>query len=329
MKKRRFIACILALQMLLLLFAGCGSSSAGADSQSEEETNVSDNTVAGAAAAVAVNADVKFVSKDYMLTTLTTSDTNITEDETGLNFFTDNSVINISITPGIQNLTSISTYMQASIPSFFTDGQAGEVSDGYLFGYRAKLIDFTCTVDGTPCEGMMALSIINQSLYMMSLIINEKTTPEEFALMQATLSNMVILSPTSVDSTTHQATYTDPYANYTNYYSEDDYYDISAWYYLPYEYYAWYQLDYSTWTDTTLFEPDWDYYSDENTYWTWGWDSKNDWVFYDDYNEYYNEAYYEAQTDYYEDYEPDSYDVWNEEEAFSDYIYYGDQGAES
>lgn len=326
MKKRKIIASLLVL--LTLLLVGCGSGNSGGNSQNGGKTDLANSDTNESGTDVAVIIDTKFVSKDYMLTTLTNSDCTITEDETGLNFYTENSAINVSITPGIQNLASISTYMQASVPSFFADGQAGEISDGYLFGYRAKLIDFTCTIDGVPCEGMLALSIVNQSLYMMSILVNEQTTPQELELMQATISNMVILSPTSVDSATQQATYTDPYADYTNYYSDDDYYDISTWYYLPYEYYAWCQLDYATWTDPTLFEPDWDYYSDENTYWTWGWDGESYWAFYDEYSNYYDEYYYEEQTDYYEDYDPDNYDVWYEVD-FNDYINYGDQGAES
>jgi len=329
MNKKSIIAGLLILQLLLLLFTGCGAGGDSGSSQSDTPANVSDDNNAEEldaddSSSEAAPANIKFVSKNYMLTTLTSKDCTISEDESGLNFYTDNSVINISITPGIQNLSSAATYMQASVPTYFPEGQASDISDGYLFGYRAKMIGFSCTMDDTPCEGLLVLSIINQSLYMMSILVNDQTTPEEFELMQATISNMVVLSPSAVDSTTHQASYYDPYADYTDYYAYEDYYDISSWYYLPYAYYAWCQLDYSAWSDMTLFEPDWDYYSDESLYWTWGWDETDDWVFYDEYYDYYEETYYEEQTDYYEDFNPDDYDVWYEESDFTDYVYEGE-----
>lgn len=334
MKKKNLLALLLVIQMLIVLVTGCGSktpSAPSSPSSSSTSTSVSSSsnssspdaesaTSADDTGAVSGIVDTKFVSKNYMLTTLTNKDCTITEADSGLTFNTQNAILYITLIPGVQNLTSATSYMQSLVPTYFTDGQAGDITDGYLFGYRAKLYQFSCTTDSTPCEGLTVVSIINQSLYTLNLLITDQTTEEEFALMQNIISGMVVLQPTAVDNTAHTATYTDPYANYTTYYDDIDYYDIATWYYLPYECYSWCEIDYSTWSDVTLFEPDWNYYSTEDTYWDWSWDSEEDWVFYDDYSEYYEEEYYEAQEDYYSDYDYESYDVWQEE----DFSYYDD-----
>jgi hypothetical protein len=323
--------------MIFVLFTGCASkissdSGGGTDDDirvtgdaTETENNGggseesdSDNSASGS---VSSTLDTKYVSKDYMLTTLVNSDCTITEDTDGLSFSTTNTLVNISVTPGVQNLSKAAVNMQSLVPSYFTDGQAGEISDGYLFGYRAKLFMMSCTYNDMQCNGMMVLSVINQSLYMMTVVIDEQATTDEFELMKNVISSIVVLAPLSVDSETHTAQYSDPYEDYTNFYSDYDYYDISFWYYLPYEYYAWCDVDYSAWSDETLFEPDWNYYPDENDYWDWGWDTEDDWIFYDDYYAYYEQDYYETQVDYYYDYD-EYYDVWDSD--FGDYDIYVD-----
>jgi hypothetical protein len=343
MKKRNIVAIILVFQMLIVLATGCASkadsgadngggtnNSAGASANSGSNGSNSDAkpSDSGASseneddsdAAAAVKVDKKFVSKNYMLTTLTNNDCTISEDESGLNFYTQNAAINITLTPGVQNLATAATFYQSAIPTYFADGQAGDISDGYLFGFRAKLLLFSCSFDNTPCEGLMALSVANQSLYTMSLLINDKTTEYEFALMQEIITNMLLLAPTSVDTNAHTAQYTDPYADY-GYYEDYDYYDISEWYYLPYEYYYWCEADYSVWDDPSYYDPDWDYYVDDSMYWEWGWDDSDEWYFYDTYEDYYDIETYETEEDYYADYDYDSYDVWESE----DFGYY-DEG---
>ncbi len=175
MNKRSITALILTFLMIFVLFTGCASkissdSGGGTDDDirvtgdaTEAENNGggseesdSDNSASGS---VSSTLDTKYVSKDYMLTTLVNSDCTITEDTDGLSFSTTNTLVNISVTPGVQNLSKAAANMQSLVPSYFTDGQAGEISDGYLFGYRAKLFMMSCTYNDMQCNGMMVLSV--------------------------------------------------------------------------------------------------------------------------------------------------------------------------
>ena len=339
MRKRNIIAIILVLQMFIVMVTGCaskansgannaatdngaavtasGSPSSGGNNAKPSDSNTKPGN--GSSTAPTVTVDKKFVSRNYMLTTLVNSDTTIKEDQSVLSFTTQNAAVNICLEPGVQNLAESAKYFQSAIPTHYTDGQAGDISDGYLFGYRAKLMLFSCTYNGTPCEGLMALCVANQSLYSMSFIINGLTSDDEFELMKQIISNILLLAPTSVDSGAHTAQYTDPYSNYEYYDDGADYYDIEEWYFLPYECYAWFEVDYSAY-DETLFAPDWDYYADDSTYWDWGWDASDEWYFYDTYEDYYDIETYETEEDYYTDYDYDSYDVW----ASEDFDYYDD-----
>ena len=306
---------MLLLGMVMTSFAGCGGSAKAAQSPNAAEGEV--NTTL----------DSKYVSKDYMIAMKVNADCIVEEDKEAITIKTPSmkSLLVLKIYPGVQNLQASANNLAASIATNYTDGQAGQMTDGFMFGQRAKLVPFTCTSDGETFVGLSVATIANQSLYTLTVIFDGEVSESDLTLMQNVISGMVVLQPDVVDPATKKAAYKDPYPELDVYYGEYfDWYDIAAWEYLPYEYYAWWDGDYSAWDDAFYFEPDYNYYDDGSFYWSWGWDEEADWIFYDAYADYYDMAYYEALNSYYDDWD-DEYDPWSDVTAeWEDPSYYAE-----
>jgi len=306
MRKCKLVGLMLVLSMMLLFLGGCGGSG---------KAPASSNAAAGE---VNTSLDSKYVSKDYMVTMLLNADCVVKEDKKAIVIATpsEKSMVVLKLYPGVQNLAAAANNVQAGILSNYENGQAGQISDGYMFGQRAKLVPFTCTNQGTPVEGLATATIANQSLYTLTVVFDSKVSQSERDLVQNVIDSMKVIVPEKVDQKTKKAVYKDPYAQYTVYYGEHyDWYEINEWDVLPYYYYAWWDGDYSAWNDPAYFQPDYDYYADDTGYWSWGWDEEDEWAFYSTYADYYDYAYYEELPDYSEDFSYDeAYDPWTDVE---------------
>lgn len=347
MKSRRILALILSLIMVCSLFVGCGGSDKSTKETSKSEEKASTSTEAAPEKSdsgdqkpvgqeVNTIVDGKFVSKSYMLTTLTNTDVQISETKEMLSLCTpsENAMAFVNIFPGLQNFEVTAQYIHDNVPTFFQNGVAMDVVDGYLFGARAKLIPYTCTFGDIPLQGIYAVTIVNQTMYTLTYLYSVNASESEIALMNSIVTSMQILKPQVVDQTTKKAAYVDPYPEVTvNYYpqiyfpdlyeSYDDYeyYDISAWDYLPYDCYDWCDIDYSAY-DESFFTPDYDYYEDETQYWDWGWDEEESWEFYEEYEEVYTYESYDEYEDYSVDFEYDDTSWEETEETYYEEDYF-------
>ncbi len=79
----------------------------------------------------------------------------------------------ISIIPGIQNLAAAGELTKSVVASTYEGAATGEIEDGFLFGARAKLIEYVVADDEAPFMGIHAASIVNQSCYFMNAMFYE------------------------------------------------------------------------------------------------------------------------------------------------------------
>jgi len=338
-KSRKGMALILSILMACNVLVGCGGKDESTEvvSKSEEKAKEQAN-IEEKAVGEEVNPDVdgKYVSKSYMLTTLTNADVKISETKDMLSLSTpsENAMAFVNIFPGLQNYEVAANYIHDNVSNFFENGVPSDVVDGYLFGARAKLIPFTCTFGEVPLQAIYAVTIVNQTMYTLTYLYSENASESEIQLMNNVVSSIQILKPQAVDQTSKKAAYVDPYQDVKVYYypeiyfpdiydSYDDYfyYDISAWDYLPYDCYDWSIIDYSAY-DESFFMPDYDYYEDESEYWAWGWDEEQDWEFYDEYETNYSYESYDEYEDYSVGFEYDdtSFEDVSEEYYEEDYF---------
>ncbi|WP_099467960.1 hypothetical protein [Konateibacter massiliensis] len=247
--------------------------------------------------------------------------------------------ISVGFVPGIQNLGATASLLPALLQESY-NATVGEVSDGSLFGARAKRCNYSVAQeDGSQVEGVFAAAVVNQSLYMMDAAFLTGCTDEDAELIINIFSSMNVLMPTSVNTETKTATYESKYPNAApSKAAQTTYVPVTEWVYLPYYYYGW-DLDYDyTIYDASFYEPDWNYYSDGN-WWSWAWDDNGDWGFYDEYGDWYSEDYYSYYADYYDGYDPysdpgdyydyyyDDYDYYSDPgDTYDDYDYYSDPG---
>jgi hypothetical protein len=126
-------------------------------------------------------------------------------------------------------------------------------------------------------------------------LCEKQATTNEVMLMDNLIAGMRVITPEKVDPQTRKATYASEYTIHKlvpGYSGED--LDINSWSSLPYGYYT-SGTEIATGT-SDLYTPDQAYYTDDNCYWSWGWDDSNAWAFYDTYGDscYGAEAYYDC-----------------------------------
>lgn len=342
MKNKRVTALLISVLGIFLLFSGCG--------ESKSETTDMEAVVIEESMSEKTGADISstqvselYQSQSLMMEMLVndscviedTGDTIVISTPDGL------ASVSVSFMPGIQNLGMAAELIpQVLIASGV---YPGEVKEGILFGARAnhctffapeeeasaEVIDTAATqetgeVQGaeTGGYGIFATSIINSSLYMVSVGFEAGCTDEDAELILNVFSSMNVLKPVTVDVSTKEATYQTKYpeakpAKAT----KKTYQPVTEWIYPPYYYYGWYSdFDYSVYP-SMFYEPDWDYYLD-GAWWSWDWDDSGYWGFYDEYSDWYAESYYNGY-DYYYDYDPysdpgDYYDYYYDYDPYSD-----------
>ncbi|MFA9375737.1 MAG: hypothetical protein ACERKZ_03175 [Lachnotalea sp.] len=344
-KKIVFIATIIAV---LIMFGGCKESVKTVETavvQEDTTTVISEEPLTQATVSedipleeeiIQVSSEVGelYLNQALMLEALVNESCVIQESGDGLTITTPDSLgyIGISFVPGIQNLTATASLLPSLLEENY-NAVPGEVTDGYLFGARAKLCDYSIAKeDGSEEQGIVATAIVNQSLYLVDVAFASDCSQEDGALILNVFSSMNVLTPTSVNQETKTATYESKYPEVTPLKTtQTTDVPVTEWVYLPYYYYDWdSDTDYTAY-DSNYYQPDWDYYSNGN-WWNWDWDDESDWQFYDAYSDYYDEDYYDNYADYYDDYNPysdsgDYYDYYSDfGYTYDDYDVYSDPG---
>ncbi len=359
--KSKIFSILLSFIVIFALLTACSPDAADsgqpqADAVSEPEVRQeteAEPAPSEAAAPADVSPDVNqlYVNQNYMLEMLINDSCTVEDDGAGALTVlvpSQNAALLLNFKPGIQNLAASGNMMHSALAATFPNGQLSDLTDCYFFGERAKKCDFFADMDdGTQMGGVGVTSIVNQSMYYAQVIFADATTANEAALITNVLASMNILRPVAVDANTQKAAYQSRYkgvAPAPNY--QQEYVPPDEWYYLPYYYYSWWD-DYGTYQmyGPEYYEPDWDYYSD-GAYWSWGWDTEDDWGFYDDYEDAYGTSAYGACEDYYSDFDPwsdpgdegyetggdlgdyDYYDMEADEGGYYEDEYYDDGGGD-
>lgn len=268
-----------------------------------------EDPVSSTAESVSTVLDKYYANDNFMIEMLVNEDVIITESNGNLTFTTteDHAGIIVSMIPGVQNLTAAGELCNSAILDAFPGAQTGEVEDAYLFGARAKLLEYSVSQEDNSFMGIEATSIVNQSCYFMNAIFYEGISEAEGKLIVDMFSTMNVLQPTNVDSGAQKAEYTSMYAEQLKTQQikpskQTNVQSAEQWEYLPYYYYSWYG-DPKDSFDAWYYEPDWDYYENSSDYWSWGWDNSENWGFYDEYNDFYAWDTYQEYQDYYMDWD--------------------------
>ena len=336
---------IFLIMNMMLILAGCGKEEA--EIVTKELVETSQNTEA-------VNDNTPILDQYYlndrlMIEMLINDDIIIEETDSGimLSGESEQAMLAITISPGIQNLGAAGEISRAMVSTNFSEATVGELTDTYLFGARAKNSRFEAyTEEGVRIVGLSSGAIINQSYYNMIVLFEETAPAIEMATISTIFPTINVLQPTIVDQESKNAVYKSVYqesvsSNKVKTSPKSSRKSVSEWNELPYSYYSWWgdEGDYSS-LPSWYFEPDWDYYSYYDNYWDWGWDADDDWWFYDTYSDYYDYDYYIGQDDYWEDYEynwgtaglgfeeADYYDSWSDpgDYGYDDYDSWSDPG---
>lgn len=366
-KGKRVFTPIFALALaLLLLLTACGAPAPAATpvpsgpaatatpkpAASSSPTPASTPTPAAPepAAQVSTVLDQYYANDMFMIEMLINDDVIVSEQASSLMLTTpeQHAAIVVSIIPGIQNLAAAGELTKSVVASTYEGAAAGEVEDGFLFGARAKLIEYVVADDEAPFMGIHAASIVNQSCYFMNAMFYEGISEAEGKLMIDVFSSINVLTPIDVDQAAQTATYVSQYEEELKTEAvkpskSTKSQSVDYWTYLPYDFYSWWgdPGDYYDGFPSDYFEPDYDYYSDPGDYWSWGWDDDS-WGFYDEYDSYYDWDTYQEYEDYYDDadggggygddyaeyydwaLEANDYD-WSEDD-YDDYEVYSDPG---
>ncbi|MDR1530589.1 MAG: hypothetical protein LBS62_00100 [Clostridiales bacterium] len=298
-----------------------------AQAQPSDDTEAAPQSAEIAQIAVASSTEVDpivnslFQYQPLLLEFLVNDDLVIEPETNGLTISTEsgNALCSIVLTPGVQNLGKTVEFIPERIES--TLGITGaEITDGYMFGAKAKRSTVQFSLDD-GLSGILSITeaIINQSLYEMILIFSEDLSESEAELFLNLIASMNVLSPKNVDKTVKTATYESKYAKVppAKQTAQIEYVPVTEWVYLPYYYYS----DPGDYYDPAFYEPDYNYWSDSDDYWSWGWDDEYDWYFYDEYDYWYDYDYY-TDYDYY--YDDDWYDYYSEYDPYDEYYYYDD-----
>ncbi|MDD3415892.1 MAG: hypothetical protein PHY47_18115 [Lachnospiraceae bacterium] len=278
--------------------------------------------------------DKYYANDKFMIEMLVNEDVIIKENDGNITFTTaeDHAGIVISMIPGVQNLTAAGELCNSTVLNAFPGAQTGEMEDAYLFGARAKFLEYSVSQEDCSFMGIEATAIINQSCYFMNTVFYEGISKDEGKLIVDMFKTMNVLQPTNVDSGAQKAEYTSIYAEQLKTQQikpskQTKVQSAEQLEYLPYYYYSWYG-DPGDSFDAWYYEPDWDYYKDSSDYWSWGWDNSENWSFYDEYDDFYAWDTYQEYQDYYGDDYAEYYD-WSYESndyEFSDSGDYYDDG---
>lgn len=321
----RLLALAMALCMATALF-GCGKKEANAREEAAAPVPAK-NTPEPAHVSTVVNE--VYTNSKFMLEMLVNGDCEVTEDGANVAVMSapGNAALILSLFPGIQNLTAGCNLALMALTNTFPNVQVSEFSQGVLFGALSKSCTYTAEQEQGTVAGLQAAAIINQSCYVLTLMLDPNITNEEGLLITNVFNSLNVLRPAQVSRSSQTAVYTSKYPE-ARPSPKSKSKTVKEWVYLPYYYYSWWD-DGSNYGEFPYwyFEPDWDYYSDPDAYWDWGWDEYNDWGFYDEYSDYYDYDYYQEYNDYWETY--DAYEYEYADDGYfdaDDYFDAGDQG---
>jgi len=308
--KRNWPMWVLCVCLIAFLLGACGGQGASENEEADEPEAV--------ALDVSSELDQLYVNEEFMLEMLINDDCIVTQDGSllGIESAAGNALMTISLFPGIQNLSAAGEVARYLVANSFEDVTISELSDGNLFGARAKTLTYDAGTGEDSMSGVEGAAVVNQSLYVLNVIFMEAVTDNEGDLMLNLMDSINIVRPAQVDSEAKTAVYETHYPEAQP--APQSRNTVTEWEYLPYYYYSWWDSadgygDYPEW----YFEPDWDYYSDPGDYWDWGWDDDSDWWFYDEYGDYYDYDYYQDYDDYW-----GSYDPWSDPGDYYDSDYY-------
>ncbi len=354
--KLKKMLCTFIIIVLMLTLAGCGKEKAEKVTKqlvTDEETNQETEAVGGNTPIL----DQYYLNDKFMIEMLINDDITIEETESGiiLSGKSEQAMMAITISPGIQNLEAAGEISRAMVSANFSEAVMRDTTDTYLFGARAKNIRFEAvSEEGVKIVGLSSGAIVNQSYYNM-LVLFEETAPDiEMATISTLFPTINVLQPTSVNKESKNAVYKSLYqesvsSNKLKTSPKSSQKSVSEWNELPYSYYSWWgdAGDYGS-VPSWYFEPDWDYYSYYDNYWDWGWDDDDDWWFYVTYSDFYDYDYYAGQDDYWAEYEynwgtaglgfedadyydswsdpGDGYDAWSDPGDTGDYDAWSDAG---
>ncbi len=316
-------ALALLLAMMLVLTA-CGQAEAAVTSETTPEVTAvptpkptpkpkpKPKPTAEPVGALSTVLDQYYANDMFMIEMLVNEDIIITEQEASLIFMTpqEHAAIVLCIIPGVQNLSLVGDLAKSMVTGAFETAQVGEIEDAFLFGARAKMVEYQVADSDPPLTGIQATGIVNQSCYMMNAMFYDGITAEEGRLMIDMFSSINVLVPQNVDQQAQTASYVSKYeqelsSSAVKPAKSTKAQTVTEWVYLPYDYYSWWgdYGDTSGGYAQSYYEPDWNYYSDPGDYWSWGWDADEDWGFYDDYGDYYDYDTYWEYQDYYDDWD--------------------------
>jgi hypothetical protein len=323
----RIVAILLCAALSVVNLAACNK---GEETPSVPVADEANSTVV----------DQYYANENFMIEMLVNKDCDIEENGYNLMITTadGHAAVIVSLIPGIQNLLAAGEMAIETVMNGIPGAKLSAVSDGNLFGARAKLSNYeVADENGTiTLMGIEAAAIVNQSCYFLNVMMEPGMYEAEGDLIINVFSSMNVLRPAEVDQTAKEAVYTSHYqqqldAKAVAPSAKSQSKPVSTWSALPYYYYSWLgdPGDYGYYP-SWYYEPDWDYYSDPGDYWDWGWDDSRDWWFYDEYSEYYDYEYYQGYDDYWYDYDPysDPGDYYSD--GYGDYIedgygdYFGD-----
>ncbi len=316
--KFRIIAIVLSI--LLLVMAGCGAPEK--DAATATAPLAPSATIEAPSKSAELNQ--QYFNQQLMLEMLVNDSCEVTYNNnivTVLSPRADGShaiQINISCLPGVQNLAHGAQAMAEAVTRTYGESEVPvEPFAGYLMGGRAVIFTFSGMLDDQLIGGVCGVGVMNQSLYVAEGIFTHDATQEEINLLSDLMVGLNVIQPVAVDAESKKAQYQPKHVGKKKARQSSD--PPEDWAYLPYYYYGeWWETDSvdlmkSAMYDPYFYEPDWDYYSGTNAYWSWEWDDADDWAFADDYGSYYDTSAYEASEDYYENYDYNAY-------------YFGDSG---
>jgi hypothetical protein len=342
---KKYLALFLAALFVASAFTGCGDKASPQLEESSQPSILSPSEPPSdapqsaqeppAATDTVTTVDQYYANENFMVEMLINDSCVVEENGSNLMISTSegHAAVILSLIPGIQNLSAAAEMASQTVQNAISGAALGEATDGNLFGARAKLVSYEVADEGgnVTLMGLEAAAIVNQSCYLLNMMMDSETTGAEADLIVNVFDSMNILRPAGVDQDTKQATYTSHYQDLLDATTvtpsiRSDSQPVDSWSSLPYDYYSWLgdAGDYGDYPDW-YYEPDWDYYADEEYYWDWGWDDSDNWTFYDEYSDYYSYDYYQEYDDYWDGYDPWS-DPGDYSEGYGDYFeeeYYG------